>query len=213
MATLAEQQTRIQLLLQEVDASPTRQQQLAVAHQEALAQLARARAFGTVAWIQAVAGQALYSVPTETVEIVTVLYNDRRLDYARETQLDRWQAGWEALSGEPQYYTYTTQSPNVIRVVPHPVRTGSAIPTAALVPMVMPTEDNLVVLVTVDVSAGITDPEDTIPCRAGYDDWLVYETTRALASREVDTQNLPLAALCQQLADLWLSLLRGPSHG
>ena len=49
--------------------------------------------------------------------------------------------------------------------------------------------------------------------RAGYEDWLVYDSTRALASRETETQDLALAALCAQLARLWLGLLRGTGRG
>jgi len=207
MAILSDQQTRIQLLLQEGDTSPTRQQQLAVAHQEALTQLARLDTFGEIVWRNVVAGTAQYTLPEATVEVVLVVYNEQRLDYASETHLDRWHAGWEALAGEPQWYTTSAQAPTVIRLVPQPVRTGSAVPALPPVPLIGSLVDNLVVFVTLDVADGITDATDVIPCRDAYLDWLVYETTRALASREVDTQNLPLAALCTQLAGLYQGLL------
>lgn len=203
MTLLSEQQSRIELYLQETDTSPTRQQQIAVVHQECVQKLARADMFGAIVWLQGVASQALYTLPSSSVRVDYVLYNERVLHFASERMLDRRRAGWESQFNEPEYWTFDNQSPNVIRLIPQPVRTGSAILNPLFAPLPQYTQDNLVVFLTEDPSAGLTDPGDTLPTLDYFNDWLVFESTAQLASYETEAQNIPVAQLCRQLAQLW----------
>jgi hypothetical protein len=134
--------------------------------------------------------------------IAYILYNERVLRYASETMLDRKYHGWEDLAGEPQYYTTDNQSPNTLRIIPVPKRTGSAIPVIPS-PLFQNMVDNFVVFHTEDISADIGDESDTLPTLFDWDDLLVYHTARMLAERELPEQNLPVAQLCMQLTRLW----------
>ena len=207
MTLLSEQVSRIRDILQDTDTSVTALSIIVTAHQESMQQLAREDMFPQIQWINAVALQGLYVLPTPVVTIGHVLYNERVLRYATETGLDRKYHGWEDLPGEPHYWTTDGQNPNTIRIVPTPKRTGSTIPVIPS-PLVQNMVDNLVVFHTEDLSSDIGDEADVLPTYFDWDDWLTYHTARMLAERETPTQNLPVAALCAQLAALWEKYLR-----
>ncbi len=202
MTLLAEQVIRIRDILQDTDTSATNISKIVTAHQESLQQLVRKDMFPQIQWVNAIALQGLYLLPNPVVTIMHVVYNERVLRYASETMLDRKYHGWEDLPGEPQYYTTDNQSPNTIRVIPTPKRTGSTIPVIPS-PLFQNMIDNFVVFHTEDLSATLGDTSNVLPTLFDWDDYCVYETARMLAERETPTQNLPVAALCAQLAGLW----------
>src|SRR3990167_5898510 len=202
MSLLSEQVIRVRDILQDTDTSATNISKIVTAHQESLQQLARKDMFPQIQWVNAIANQGLYILPDPVVAIAHVLYNERVLRYATERMLDRKYHGWEDLPGEPKYWTTDNQSINGIRIVPAPKRTGSAIPVIPS-PLFQNMVDNIVVFHTEDLSADVDDESDTLPTLADWDDYLVYETARMLAERETPTQNLPIAALCTQVAGLW----------
>jgi len=199
---LSEQLIRIRDILQDTDTSATNISRIVTAHQESLQQLARKDMFPQIQWVNAIALQGLYALPDSVVTITHVLYNERVLRYASETMLDRKYHGWEDLPGEPKYYTTNNQSPNTIRIIPAPKRTGSTIPVIPS-PLFQNMVDNLVIFHTEDLSTNIGDESATLPTLFDWDDYLIYETARMLAERETPAQNLPVAALCGQIAQLW----------
>lgn len=206
MTTVAEQVERIQWILQDTDVSPTKIAQVITAQQESAQYLARLRSFTQITWLNAIVNQALYPVANVN-SIDYVLYNERVLRYATETALDRTRRMWEQLAGEPQYWTTDNQAPNTIRLVPAPQRTGSTVPVYPS-PLIMPMIDNLVVFTTEDITSQIDTGRDELPTLIDWDDILVWRTARMLAERETTSQNLPVAALCKQLEDLWIGRLK-----
>lgn len=206
MTLLSEQVSRIRDILQEINTDPTITAKIIAAHQESLQVLARKDAFSQVQWVNAISGQALYTLANPTVTISHVLYNERALRYATEITLDRRFHGWEALSGEPTYWTVHNQIPNTIRVVPSPTRTGSTVPVIPS-PLVQDMNDNLVVFHSEDVSDDVRELTDVLPTLFDWDDLLVFKTARMFAERETHEQNLPVAALCLQLEGLWEKFL------
>lgn len=206
MTTVAEQVERIQWLLQDTDVSPTKIAQVITAEQESSQYLARLRSFTQIIWLNAITNQALYVV-NNVNSIDYVLYNERVLRYATETALDRTRRMWEGEANEPRYWTTDNQAPNTIRVIPAPQRTGSTVPIYPS-PLIMPMLDNLVVFTTEDIASQIDDVADELPTLADWNDILVWRTARMLAERETTTQNLPVAALCKQVEDLWLQYIR-----
>lgn len=202
MTLLADQIARIQSLLQDTDSSPTNISKIVTAHQESLTRIARRDAFANIQWVNAIANQATYLLPTSVVNMMQVLYNNQELRYATEVSLDRRFHGYERLTDEPQYWTTDNQAPNTIRVVPAPLRTGDATPVIPS-PVGFDTRDNLLLFLSEDVSAGITDPQGTLPTFLDWDDMLVWDVTKMLAERETTLQNLPVSALCDQFWQLW----------
>ena len=213
-ATIAEQILRIRDVLQdqetETDEEAFSPSIILMQHQDILTSLSRKKLFGEVLWIQAVQGTAQYTLSTTTVGVRMVLYNEGRLDYATEAMLDRWKAGWEYVQGEPQFWTMDKQSPNVIRLVPPPLRSGSSVPLIPPLPMILDPVDNLVVFLYEDRASQANDTSDTLPVPDVWEDPLVYDTVAALLSRETDYQNLPVANACRVIAQLYLQQLGVP---
>lgn len=206
MTTLAEQLERIQWLLQDRDTSQGQVGRLTTQYQEMVAHLARKHVFPSILWRQAITNQSRYTLPANTAKIAFVFYNERVLRYVTEASLDRTRKNWEALHRDPDYWTTDNQAPNVIRLVPTPLRTGSDVPVIPS-PLVMDMRDNLVVFFDEDPSQTITAPDATIPVMQDWEDVLVFRTVEGFAEQESPTQNLPLAQLCGQLAGLWEDLL------
>lgn len=202
MTTLGDQILRVRDILQEPNADATTVEQITEAHREAMQDLARRGAFSTIVWLNAVAGQSQYALPASTVHVDEVLYNEAGLRFTTERALDRIMPGWEALSGEPIYWLMDNQSPNVLRLVPAPVRTGSAAPHFPPVPLLFDMEDNLVIFLTEDLSGGVENEGDTLPTLLDWDDYLVWCAARGLAARETHVQNLPVARVLAQLKDV-----------
>lgn len=212
MATLEETIVRVGHILQEERTTDPAQRALVIAQaiQESLTRLARLDAFGQIQWLQGIASQALYTLPTPTVSIAHVLYNSRVLRWATEDALDLRFHGFEALGNkDPLYWSNDNQPPNTIRLVPAPRRTGSTVPVVPA-PLIMPLRDNLVVFCTEmpDIHPTLSSAQgELLPTLADQDDLLVWQTARMLAERETQDQNLPVAQVCQALETLWLRLL------
>lgn len=203
MTLFAEQVERIQLVLQDLDSSPANLGNITRAHQESMQKLARKDAFTNIQWLQAVAGQALYVLPTQAVSFMQVIYNEHALRYATEQSLDRRYHGFEALSGEPKYWTTDNQNPNTIRLIPAPVRTGLTTPAVPPAPLLMPLQDNIVVFLSEDPASQVQDSSDPLPTVLDWDDILVWLTARMLAERETPNQNLPVAQILRNIEALW----------
>ena len=203
MTFLSEQLLSIRDVLQQTSIDPTIENLLITAHQESMQYLARKGVFSNILWVNGVTAQSQYTLPTTVVRVYEVIYNEHVLRYTTEAALDRRFHGWEALTGEPAYYVTDNQAPNVIRIIPPPLRTGSTTPTFPPVPLLLPLPDNLVFFVTEDPSAGVENSADVLPTLRDWDDLLVYRTIRQVAERETHDQNLPVAALCRQLEQLW----------
>lgn len=202
MTTLGDQILRIRDILQEPGTDATTVEQIIEAHREAMQDLARRGAFSNILWVNAVAGQSQYTLPAPTVHVDEVLYNEVGLRFTTEKALDRIMPGWEALSGEPTYWIMDNQSPNVLRLVPAPVRTGNAAPHFPPVPLLFDMEDNLVIFLTEDLSSTIENEGDILPTLLDWDDYLVWCTAREMAARETHVQNLPVARVLAQLKSL-----------
>ena len=109
--------------------------------------------------------------------------------------------------GEPAYWTDDNQGPNVIRISPPPLRSGSMIPVPTFLPMIYDIVDNLVVFTYEDPNLEVTNEDSVIPVLLDWEDVLVYDTVQALASQEYPEQNIPVADACKQLVDLWTKLI------
>ena len=203
MTLLSEQVSRVRDALQQTSTDAAVENLLITAHQESMQYIAGKGMFSNILWMNVIATQSQYTLPTTVVAIYEVIYNEKALRYATEVALDRRFHGWEILSGEPEYWTTDGQAPNTIRLVPSPVRTGSTLPIFPPVPLLLPLPDNLVVFLTEDPSADIENSEDVLPTLLDWDDLLVYRTIRQIAERETQDQNLPVAQLCRQLEQLW----------
>lgn len=204
--TIADQIDRIEYLLQDRQISghdkAFARNVILTQHADEVTRLARHDLWGNVAWMNALAGTGQYTLPSSATAITMVLYNENRIDFATEAMLDHWHAGWEEWVGEPQFWLIDNQSPNVLRIVPTPLRDGSALPLIPG-PLVQNPIDNLLVFFYEDRSDSVGDESDTLPLADVFEDLLVYETTAELASRETDYQNLPLAAACRDVAALY----------
>ena len=206
MTSLATQILHIRDVLQDAN---TPDDVLITAHQEALRYLGRIGTFGAIQWMQGVAGQARYPLPSSSVTVTAVFYNMQALRYTTEAALDRrYRLPWESLLGDPLYWAIDNQDPHTLRVIPRPLRTGSAIPILPPVPLAGDLRNNLVLFLTEDVAEQVNDPADEIPMLADWGDLALWRTIRMLAGREDDAQNLPVAELCQELETLWDTKLR-----
>lgn len=200
--TIKDQIVRIQYLLQDRDAEAFSRNAILVQHQEEITRLSRRSLWGEILWINALAGTSQYTLPTSTVGIRLVLYDEEQLDYASEEMLDRLMPGWEGVQDSPHFWSTDSQSPNVIRIVPPPLRDGSAIPLSSGLPLFQNPVDNIVVFLYEDRAASAGDESDTFPLQDIFEDLLVYETAAVQANKESDYQNIPVAMALRELAKL-----------
>lgn len=201
---IAEQVDRIQFLVQDPTEQEWTRAKILEQHARELTQLSRRNLFGRIEWVNAVADTAQYTLDNVITETAMVLYNEKILTYASEAHLDRRYRGWEGLSREPEYWTVHHQTPQVIRIVPAPTRTGSITFQFPAVPLPVSAVDNLVVFFFEDVSPQAGEETDAFPVLDFFEDVAVWRTTQALAEQEREGQDLALAAVCDQLAALWL---------
>lgn len=206
-ATIKDHIDRIQYLLQDRSTEAFSRNAILVQHQEEITRLSRRSLWGEILWVNALAGTAQYPLPMSTVGIRLVLYDEERLDYASEEMLDRLLPGWESIQDSPRFYTTDNASPNVIRIVPPPLRDGSAIPLSPGLPMMQGPKDNILIFLYEDHADRNNDESDPFSLPECWEDLLVYETTAELASHETDYQNLPLASACRELARLYRNAL------
>ena len=205
--TIKDQIDRIQYILQDRDAEAFSRNAILVQHQEEIARLSRRQLWGEILWIQAVAYTAQYSLPASTVSVRMVLYNEEPLEYASEEMLDRLLPGWEDVQDEPRWWTMTNQSPNTLRIVPAPLRDGSAVPLIPPLPMILDPVNNLLVFLYEDRSERADDESDDFPLPDVWEDVEVYETAAAMASKEGDYQQLPLAMALRELGRIYRNAL------
>ena len=205
--TIKDQIDRIQYLLQDRDTEAFSRNAILVQHQEEIARLSRRQLWGEILWIQGVATTAQYSLPTSTVSVRMVLYNEEHLDFATEEMLDRLMPGWEDVQDEPRWWTTDGQSPNVIRIVPAPLRDGSAVPLIPPLPMILDPVNNILVFLYEDRSERADDESDTFPLPDAWEDVEAYETAAAMASKEGDYQQLPLAMALRELGKIYRNAL------
>lgn len=205
MTQVIDQFERVQWILQDNAVSATAVATVIAAQQESAQRLARMDMFTQIQWLNAIADQSLYVLDNPAVDVMYVLYDERVLRYATEKSLDRMLGTWELQEQVPQFWTQNNQNPNTIRIVPAPQATGSAVPIYPT-PLIQDTRGNLVVFFSEDITTQIDDDVDVLPTLLDWDDVLVWDTARMLAERETHTQNLPVAQLCKQLVDLWMTL-------
>lgn len=206
MTTVNESISRVQLLLQDTDFSASNTAKIVQTIQEAAQKLAQLHYFAQITWVNAVSGTSIYTMPTTNVTIEHIIYNEKVLRYVSEGAFDNKQRGWEALTGEPQYWTTDNITRNTFRIIPSPTRTGSTIPVIPPVPLIMPLADNLVVFATEDISSQLV-PDITLPTLLDYDDWLVYQSVYLHAMKETVQQNQPLAKNANMLAEMWMQFM------
>jgi hypothetical protein len=209
MTTFADQQIRIAALLQDTNVSTAVQGKYILQHQEELSRLARQKHFSQIVWFQGIAGQSLYPLPDNTVEVCHVLYNQHVLRYVTEQTLDYSGnlRSWEANTGEPTYWTDDNQGPNIIRVIPPPLRDGSAVPSLTFLPMYQDLRDNLCVFTYEDPALEVTNVNSSLPTLLDWEDVLVFNTVSFFAQYEQVDQNLPLAQNCMKLVEMWQQFL------
>ena len=205
--TIKDQIDRIQYILQDRDAEAFSRNAILVQHQEEITRLSRRQLWGEILWIQGVATTAQYSLPTSTVSVRMVLYNEERLDFATEEMLDRLMPGWEDVQDEPRWWTTDGQSPNVIRIVPAPLRDGSAVPLIPPLPMILDPVNNLLIFLYEDRSERANDESDDFTLPECWEDILAYGTAASMASKEGDYQQLPLAMALRELEKIYRNAL------
>lgn len=206
--TIKDQLDRIQYLLQEnTTTDTTRRSIINTQHQDEGTRLSRRQLWGEVVWLQGLAGTAHYALPTSTIGVRCVLYNETILHCASEEMLDSLTPGWEDVQDEPQFWTMDNQSPNVIRLIPPPLLDGSAIPVSPGLPMMQDPVNNLLVFLYEDRAVYAIDESNDFPLPDVWEDVLVYETAAELASRESETQNFPLALALRELGRAYLQAL------
>ena len=156
----------------------------------------------------------LYLVETpitaqRVVDITQVYYNGERLFETTEQVLDARYDGWETWTGEPRFWlTDSATTPAELRLVPAPLRTGSAVVQIPMIPFVLDWRDNIVVWLTYDAPdypSGTTD--HSLP--QAYEDLLMLNTVGELAGRQTDYENVSLAALAPAIAAVWEQALQG----
>lgn len=206
-ATIGQQIDRIQQLLQDRAATAFSRNVILLQQQEEISRLSRRQLWSEIVWIQALAETAQYTLPDSTVAVRMVLYNEARLDYATEELLDRLHPGWEDWQDEPRFWTTDHQSPNVLRIIPAPLRAGSAVPLIPPLPLILDPVDNLMVFLYEDRVAQANDESDIFPLPDIWEDVAVYETAAAMAAKEGDFQNLPLATALREVAKVYRTAL------
>lgn len=201
---IAEQLDRIQWLVQDAVEQGWTRAKLLEQHGRELTQLSRRNLFGRIEWVNAVAGTSQYTLDDVVTETALVLYNEKVLTYTTEAQLDRRRRGWEQLAREPEYWTVDHQAPQVIRLIPAPLRTGSTAFQFPAVPLPVSAVDNLVVFFFEDLAPRAEQEGDAFPALDLFEDVAVWRTVQALTAQERDTQDLAVSAAAGQLAALWL---------
>lgn len=212
MTTLADEITRVQLMLQDIDVSGSNIALVTQSIIEAAQKLARLNFFPQISWIRGVTDQSLYSLPTTNVAIDHVLYNERVLRFVTEASFDRNIVGWEGLTGEPRYWTMDNLDVNTIRIIPSPTRTGTVVVFDPDGPLANSGVDNLLVFGSEDVSADLGAV--VMPTLLDYDDFIVYYGVYLHTTKETTQQNQPVATAANALADMWLQLMeKGRANG
>lgn len=204
---IRDQIDRVQYLLQDRDAEAFTRSAILVQHHEEITRLARRHLWGEILWVQALAHTAQYTLPTSTVAVRLVLYDERRLDYTTEEMLDRWHPGWEAWQDEPQFYVTDNQSPNVLRIVPAPLRDGSAVPLVPGLPLMQDPKDNIVCFLYEDRALRANDESDDFPLPDCWEDIVTFMTAAAMASKQTDYEHIPLAMALRELSRMYLQTL------
>ena len=198
---------RIQKILQDEAELVWTREKIVEQHARELNQLSKLGMFGRIQWIQASAGTSQYTLEEPAVSVFMVLYNEKVLHPASEEALDRRYRGWEGRAREPEYWSVDAQSPRVIRIIPAPLRTGSAVPVFPAVPLAQNAVDNLVVFFSEDVAEEAGQETDPFPVLDVLEDVAVFQTVQALSEQERESQDLPLAGIHGDLAKLWLRRL------
>ena len=205
--TIKDQIDRMQYILQDRDAEAFSRNAILVQHQEEITRLSRRQLWGEILWVQGLATTSQYTLPVSTVSVRFVLYNEERLDYATEETLDRLMPGWEDVQDEPRFWTTDGQAPNVIRIVPAPLRDGSSVPLIPPLPMILDPVNNFLVFLYEDRAERAGDESDDFPLPECWEDLLVYETAAAMASKEGDYQQWPLAMALRELSKIYRNAL------
>ena len=209
---ISEQIDRIQLLVQDPVENDWTRAKILEQHGRELTQLSRRNLFGRIQWVNAITDTSQYTLDDVVTEVAMVLYNEKVLTYATETSLDRMRQGWERLSREPEYWTMNHQAPQAIRIIPAPVRTGSTMSVFPAVPLPQSAVDNLVVFFYEDVAPRATNEGNPFPALDLFEDVAIWQAVQALVEQERDSQDMTLAAACNQMAALWLRQM-GVSDG
>lgn len=211
MTTIAEEITRVQLMLQDIDITAGNITLVTNSITEAAQKLARMGYFPIVSWVQAITAQRLYTLSATNVTIDHIIYNERVLRYISEAAFDRKVIGWEALQGEPRYWTDDNQARNAFRVIPAPSRSGIGVVFNPANPVSTSGVDNFLVFVTQDESANLG--ATVMPTLLDYDDFMVYYGTYLHATKESTQHNAPLAEGAAALAAMWLQLMERDRTG
>ncbi len=211
MTTLAEEITRVQLMLQDIDITANNIALVTQSINQSAQKLAQMRYFPTIAWLEGITAQGVYALPGNNVTIDHIFYNERSLRYVTETAFDRKSKGWEALTGEPKYWTTDNRSQNSFRVIPTPSRSGVSITFDPANPVSTSGVDNFLIFATEDVVADIADT--VMPTLLDYDDFMVYYGTYLHTTKESTQHNAPLAEGALYLFTLWLQLMEKDRTG
>lgn len=201
--TIAEQVDRVQRLIQDTTEHDWSRAKILEQHARELTQLSRRNLFGRIEWVNAVARTAQYTLDDVMTETAMVLYNERVLTYATEASLDRLRPGWERLTREPEYWTVSNQAPQVLRIIPAPLRTGSTVFQFPAVPLPVSAVDNLVIFFFEDIAMQAGEEDDPFPTLDVFEDVAVWRTAQSLVEQERETQDLAVATACGQLVALW----------
>ncbi len=211
MTTIAEEITRVQLMLQDIDITANNIALVTQSINQSAQKLAQMRYFPTITWLEGITSQRAYAMPTTTVTIDHIFYNERSLRYVTEEAFDRKSAGWEELIGEPRYWTIDNRSRNSFRVIPAPSRSGASITFDPADPVSTSGVDNFLIFATEDVVAQISDT--VMPTLLDYDDFMVYYGTYLHTTKESTQYNAPLAEGALFLTTLWLQLMEKDRTG
>lgn len=154
-----------------------------------------------------------------------VIYNGHTLSWYRREQFDRLHETLPIRPGVPRYWsTDTTERPTQLRVFPAPSASGASWPLAPMSPHALVPHANFIILAWVsphptqdsqlasDESwlervAHQSDPTQLLQVPRAFHTPLVYRAAANLLQSEGPCQNLPVAKVCEAMAQMFLQLL------
>lgn len=166
-------------------------------YDEILFELGRANQTVQVALVETTAETATYNAPDDTIEILSVLYDDMQLYEAGIRDIEAHSTAWRDEVGIPSDYVTEFETDNAFRLYPAPEAPGKPfIWTGAPFGWDFP-----------EYAATIIYQQKKDDLAEYFDLYLAMAVIEREFSRESDHRDLPLAKLCGQLAALFLRMV------
>ena len=167
-------------------------------YDDAMFDVAGQALFNVVEIMAATPGQAVYTRPGDTTDILAVFYDDTMLSLVTLRELETIRPDWRKWQGRPVAYLIEDQSNDEFRIFPNPVTTPDP-----LIPLH-------------GAPFGLDYPRDTLAVmasqrRTDLPDWMDVPLALAVVAREYSRpsphQDKVFAGAARQLAALFLSMV------